>query len=366
MRRLRRSLGAKLLAAQLLVIVTGSATLAVIALALAPGLFREHVRRALGVVPADVALHLDEAFRRAFAVSLVVAVIAAAAAAGGAGWFLSRRFVRPVRELGRSAERIAQGHYAERVPVLGEDELGRLGEAFNELARSLETAEEQRRRLLSDLAHELRTPLATVDGYLEGLADGVVSPAPPTWALLRGETRRLGRLVDDLQKVARAEERQLDLRPEPTRPESIVQNAVAAAAPAFAAKDVRLEHAVEGGPAEVRIDRDRIAEVLANLLENALRHTPPGGAVTVTAASRGNEVELAVADTGEGIAAEHLPHLFERFYRADRARARRDGGSGIGLAIAQALVEAHGGRIRVQSEGPGCGARFTISLPSAA
>lgn len=362
MKRLRRSLGAKLLAAQLLVIVTGSATLAVVALALAPNLFQEHVREALGVVPDDVSRHLDEAFRSAFLAALAVAVGAAAATAGAVSWFLSRRLVRPVRELGRSAERIAQGHYDERVPVLGEDELGRLGGAFNELAGSLESAELRRRRLLSDVAHELRTPLATIDGYLEGLADGIVPTVPATWSLLRNEARRLDRLVDDLHKVSRAEERQLDLQLERTRAESIVVDAVAAAEPAFAAKGVRLEEAVEGRPPAVDIDRDRIAEVLANLLENALRHTPAGGLVTVEARPAAGSVELAVADTGEGIASEHLPHVFERFYRADASRARSAGGSGIGLAIARALVEAHGGDLRVESEGPGRGARFVLTL----
>lgn len=366
MRRLRRSLGAKLLAAQLLVVVTGTVTLGAVALVLAPGLFDEHVRKALGLVPPDVARHLGEAFWRAFALSLLVAVAAAAAAAGAVSWFLSRRLVHPVRELGLGADRIAHGHYGERVQVIGEDELARLGAAFNQLAASLESAELRRRRLLADLAHELRTPLATIDGYLEGLADGVVRAEAPTWTLLRGETRRLGRLVEDLDKVSRAEERQLDLRLKAARPEEVVDGAVAAAAAAFSAAGVRLERAVAGRLPEVRVDRDRIAEVLGNLLENALRHTPAGGLVTVSAGLRGGDVELAVEDTGEGIAAEHLPHLFERFYRADRARARRDGGSGIGLAIAHALVEAHGGRLRAESEGLGRGARFTISLPPAA
>lgn len=364
MRRPRSSLAAKLLAAQLLVVVTGSVTLGAVAVLLAPGLFDTHVREALGLVPPDVERHLDEAFWSAFSVSLLVAVAAATTTAGLASWFLSRRLVQPVRELGRSAERIAQGSYGDRVQVVGEDELARLAAAFNQLAGSLESAEQRRRRLLADLAHELRTPLATIDGYLEGLTDGVVRPEPATWTLLRGEARRLGRLVDDLQKVSRAEERQLDLRLEPARPEELVDAAVAAAAAAFAARGVRLERAVEARLPETLVDRDRIAEVLANLLGNALRHTPPGGLVTVSARGRGGTVELVVEDTGEGIPAEHLPHLFERFYRADHARARRDGGTGIGLAIARALAESHGGRIEARSDGPGRGARFTVSLPA--
>ena len=364
--RLRRSLAAKLLLAQLLVIVAGSATLALVALALAPGVFHDHVRRALGVVPDDVARHLDEAFGAAVLIALAVAIGAAFLTALAVSTFLSLRIVRPIRALAEAAERIAKGAYAARVPATGADEIAVLGGAFNEMATALESAERKRRELLTDVAHELRTPLATVEGYLEGLADGVVPPDPETWSLLQAETGRLRRLVDDLAKVSRAEERQLDLRIAPCEPSVLVTVAVHGAAQAYAAKGVALETMLDRRLPSVDVDPDRIAEVLANVLDNALRHTPTGGRVEVAAAGRGKQVELVVADTGEGIAPEHLERVFERFFRVDPARTRTAGGSGIGLAIARAIAEAHGGRVHAESEGPGLGARFVITLPATA
>jgi len=365
-RPLRRSLAGKLLLAQLLVIVAGATTLALVALAIAPGLFREHVRDALGVVPEDVARHLDEAFDDALLLALAIAIAAAAITAAAVSWFLTVRIVRPIRRLAEAAEHIAHGSYDERVPVTGSDELSVLASAFNNMAASLESAELRRRQLLSDLAHELRTPLATIEGYVEGVRDGVVPPTTETWSVLETESARIRRLVDDLQKVSRAEERQLDLHIRPLAPAAIVAEAAQAAGPAYAAKDVALETAPDDDLPPVAADGDRIGEVLANLLDNALRHTPAGGRVEVRAESRGEEVEFAVSDSGDGIAPEHLNRVFERFYRVDSGRARARGGSGIGLAIARALVEAHGGRIQAESDGPGRGSRFIVSLPVAA
>ena len=364
MRRLRRNLTAKLLAAQLLVIVAGSLTLALVALAIAPGLFHGHVRDALGVVPKDVSRHLDEAFEDAVLVSLAIAVGAAALTAAVASGFLAVRIVRPIRAMAEASQRIARGAYGSRVPVGGTDELATLAASFNDMAASLESSERRRRELLSDVAHELRTPLATIEGYVEGLRDGVVAPERPTWTLLATETARLRRLVDDLQKVSRAEERQLDLRTVEFEPSSLVEAAVAGAAPAFEAKGVRLVTTSEPHLPVVVGDADRLGEVLANLLENALRHTPAGGRVEVRAEHRGSDVELSVFDTGEGIALEHLERVFERFFRSDPARSRDTGGSGIGLTISRAIAEAHGGRLRADSDGPGHGARFVLTLPA--
>ena len=362
---IRRSLSAKLFTGQVLVIVAGSVTLGLVALSVAPRLFHRHVRDALGVVPPDVQRHLDEAFGDAVLLALVLAIGGAALTAAAVSLFLSRRIVRPISGLAASAERVAQGHYGERVPVTGADELAQLGAAFNAMATSLESAEARRRRLLNDLAHELRTPLATLEGYLEGLADGVVSPSEKTWGVMQTESHRLGRLVDDLQKVSKAEERQLDLRLARVSPAALVDAALAAALPAYAEKGVVLERSVGGKTPDVRADADRIGEVLANLLQNALRHTQPSGRVTLSAGRRVDGVVLTVTDTGEGIAPEHLERVFERFYRIDPARARAQGGSGIGLTIARAIVEAHGGRLHAESDGPGRGSRFVVSLPTA-
>ncbi len=362
-KRLRRSLAGKLLAAQLLVVLAGAATLAIVALAIAPGLFRAHVRDALGTVSDTVSGHLDQAFGDAVLIALAIAVVTAVVAAIAVSWFLSLRIVAPVRALAAAAQRVAQGAYGARVPTRGSDELAVLGAAFNEMAASLESAERRRRELVADVAHELRTPVATLEGYVEGLADGVVPADEEVWSVLRAETRRLARLVEDLSKVSRAEERQLDLRIAPAEPAALVEAATQAAAPGYAVKGVALEARVAPRLGKVAVDPDRIGEVLANLLDNALRHTPAGGRVELAASRHGGSVELAVADSGEGIALEHLERVFERFYRVDSARSRASGGSGIGLAITRAIVEAHGGRIRAESDGPGRGARFSFTIP---
>ncbi len=363
--RISSSLGAKLLLGQLLVVIAGALTLLLVALLLGPGIFRGHVREALGYVPPDVGRHLDMAFHTATLISLAVAVAASVATALSLSWVVSVRVVQPVRALAAAAQRIARGTHAARVPVRGSDELAQLADAFNEMASSLEHAEQIRRELLADVAHELRTPLATVESYVEALADGVLAADAKNWGAIRSETARLNRLVDDLQRVSRAEAHQLDMHPAPTEPGELVHNAVRAARPAYATKGVALEGDVEEDMPAIEIDRERITEVLANLLSNALRHTAPGGTVKISAGKRANRIEIAIADNGEGIAPEHIDRIFERFYRVDPARARASGGTGIGLAIVRAIVEAHGGIVEAASDGAGHGATFTVQLPIA-
>ncbi len=363
-RALRRSLTAQLLAAQLAVIVAGAATLTAVAYLVGPTLFHRHIGEALGIVPPGVSHHLDEAFAEALTLSLAFGVGAAALTAALVSWILASRIARPVRGLASAARRVSRGDYETRVHVDGADELTVLARAFNEMAGSLDSAEQRRRRLLADLAHELRTPLATIDAYLEGLADGVVQPTTDTWTLLRAQARRLGRLTDDIAKVSRAEERQLELDIHAASAQELLAAAAAAARPGYTEKDVGLELDT-ATDAAVTVDPDRFAEVLANLLENALRHTPSGGAVRLAAARAGEDVLLTVSDTGEGVEPDELERIFERFYRADPARSRDRGGSGVGLTIARALVEAHGGRISAESAGTGQGTTFRITLPAA-
>jgi signal transduction histidine kinase len=243
------------------------------------------------------------------------------------------------------------------------DELAALGRAFNQMAAALEWTERHRRALLADLAHELRTPLATLEAYVEGLADGVVAADQEAWTVLQAELDRLRRLTEDLTAVSRAEEQRLDLRPSPVDPAVLVTRAIQAAEPAFAAKGVALQAHVDRGLPTVSVDPDRLGEVLANLLGNALRHTPSGGLVEVTAVGRGDEVEVAVTDDGEGIPPELLERVFERFFRVDPARSRNSGGgSGLGLTISRAIAEAHGGRMWAESAGRGRGARLVVRL----
>lgn len=360
----RRSLTVKLLGAELAVIIAGAATLALVALLLGPTLFHRHVRDALGYVPPTVLHHLDQAFGESLALSLGVGVAAAAATAAAIGWLVSTRIVRPVQVLAGVARQVSRGDYETRVNVVGDDELTVLARAFNEMAGSLSSAEQRRRRLLSDVAHELRTPLATIDAYLEGLSDGVVQPTPDTWKLLRSESARLNRLAEDVARVSRAEEHQLDLRLAREAPQQLLESAARAAAPAFAEKGVELRVESAHGAPDVQVDRDRIGEVLANLLQNALRHTSVGGTVTLAAIPDDDAAALlTVTDTGDGLERDQLEHIFERFYRTDTARSRDRGGSGIGLTISRAIAEAHGGELWAESDGHGHGSRFVLRLP---
>ena len=365
---LRASLGAKLLLAQMLVVVAGALTLAVVAFAVAPGVFHTHVRMALGTISPQVGRHLDEGLARAMLVALGTGTGVAVATALVVSFILARRITRPVHALARAAREVATGRYTTRVPPPpGGDELTTLAGAFNQMAEALQTSEQRRQELLSDLAHELRTPLATIDGYLEGVGDGVMPADQQTLQVLQTETARLRRLVDDLGAVSRAEARQLDLQVTRCQPDQLVSAAVQAAQPAYTAKQVTLTAKLQPHLPPVMADPDRIGEVLANLLANALRHTPPGGHVEVAATSLANQhLQIIVTDTGEGIPAELLERIFERFYRADPARTHTpdNSGSGIGLTISRAIVRAHSGRITAHSQGPGHGARFTVTLPT--
>jgi two-component system sensor histidine kinase BaeS len=362
----RRGLAARLFAAQLLVIVAGSLTLAVVALAVAPGLFRRHARQAFTVLPPEATVHLQRGFDDALLLALGLAVAASLVTALAASWLLAQRLTRPIRSLAETAGRIGAGSYQARVPMpAGDDELAALATAFNQMAQALESIERRRQALLADLAHELRTPLATLEGYVEGLADGVVVADQDAWGVLQAQLVRLRRLVEDLETVSRVEERQLDLHLDPVDPGALVVRAVQVAQPAYQAKGVTLTAGVDRSLPLVSADPERLGEVLDNLLGNALRHTPKGGQVEVTATQRGNEVELSVRDTGEGIPPELLDQVFQRFFRVDPARTRNDGsGSGLGLTISRAIVQAHRGRLWAESSGLGHGARFVARLPT--
>jgi two-component system, OmpR family, sensor histidine kinase BaeS len=360
----RRRLVRRLFLGQLLVILVGAATLGVVAFLVAPPIFHDHVRRAVGPVSDVVAHHLDEALSETLLLALVIGVGAAAIAAVAFSWLLASRIARPVEELSRTADALAAGRLDERAPRPAvDDELTDLTDAFNDMAESLEHTEQTRRRLLADLAHELRTPLATLEAYHEGLADGVVEADADTVATLQHATGRLQRLVEDLSLVSRAEEGQLTFELRPLDLAELVTAAVEAASPAARERGVDVGVRVpEPGAVMVEGDRDRLGQVFANLLTNALEHTPVGGTVTLTLVTDRRGVQIEVADTGAGIATEHLPHVFERFFRADPSR-RWVAGSGIGLTISRAIVQSHDGEITAHSEGEGRGATFTVRLP---
>lgn len=376
----RASLRAKLLAAHLIVVAVGVVTVLLITELLAPPFFDIHMASMIdhaGMMGSSGMMNgtaADAALRAAYLTAVTQAVLVAGTAATLAAvlvsLFVSARIVGPVQGLVAATRRIAAGHYAERVPwtkLDREDELGQLAGSFNAMAAALETTERRRVELLGDVAHELRTPISTLEGYLEGLLDGVVEPSPETWARLHGEAGRLHRLVSDLQDLSRAESRQLALKLQAVDPAQITEIALARVRQPLADKGLELVTQIPAPLPAVRADLDRAAQALTNLLANALRYTPAPGKVTLAIGRTpaGNEVLFQVADSGIGLAAEHLPHLFERFYRVDKSRSRAAGGSGIGLTIAQAVVEAMGGRIWAESPGPGQGSTFSFTLPLA-
>lgn len=313
--------------------------------------------------------------RAAYVDSALWVVLAAGVTALAASSILvvlnSRSMISVVAQVRRVAHRIAQGDHNVRV---GPSHLGAefeaLGQAFNSMAEQLREIENTRARLLSDLAHEMRTPLATLDGYLEAISDGVESADAETLTILRQQTARLARLAADVSLVATVEEGHLSLRRAHHSITGVVNDAYQAALARYAEAGVKLIRDYAEGVDQIIVDADpdRLEQVLTNLLDNARRHTPRGGHVTVeisqTDVPYEGDVRITVRDDGEGIAPEHLPHLFERFYRADSARDRTHGGSGIGLTIVKALVTAHGGTARVTSPGVGKGAVFTITLPT--
>jgi signal transduction histidine kinase len=277
---------------------------------------------------------------------------------------VSRRALAPVEALTAAVRRMEAGDLSQRVEVTSRDEIGDLACAFNSMADGLARLEELRRQMVTDVAHELRTPLSNIRGYLEALQDGVVEPDEGVVDSIHEEAMLLNRMVDDLQELSLAEAGQLGLERRPVALADVVDRAIEAACPQAAAEDVALSVAVPQDLPLVDVDPQRIGQVLRNLFCNAMTHTPPGGEIVITARTEGRRVAVCVRDTGTGIAEEDLPHVFDRFYRADRSRSRATGGAGLGLAIVKQLVEAHGGRIEVESA-IGKGTQFTFTLPVA-
>ena len=361
----RPGIGVRLLLAQSLVLVAGAATTWIVAAVAGPPLFREHLHRAGVPAMSSEQMHAEQAYTYATAISIAVALAVSALAALVVTWYFSRRVQRSVAAVSSAAAAVADGRYDSRVspPQLGDD-FDSLARAFNQMAGRLELVETTRRRLFGDLAHEIRTPVSVLEAYLEAVEDGVKTLDRETIKMLRDQTRRLVRFSDDVAALAQAEESQASIAPTSAEPGSLIETAVSAAADRFAAKGVALTTHLKSHLPALWADPHRLGQVLGNLLDNALRHTATGGRVDITARSDESGVTITVTDDGDGILAEHLPHVFERFYRVDAARDREQGGAGIGLAIAKALVEAHNGHITASSHGPGTGTTFTVTLPA--
>jgi Signal transduction histidine kinase len=348
-----------------LVVFAGAGTMLVVVLLVAHPAFHSHLDQSKPPLSAQAQSLVDEAFAGGVLIALGVGVTVALATALVVTWLVAKRLAAPMGEAGNAAHRIADGDYQTRLrqPGLG-PEFDQLTTSFNTMARRLATTEQTRRRLLTDLAHELRTPLASIEATLEAVTDGILPADQSTMDTLIEQSQRLHRLVGDLSAVSRAEERQLNLNPVLVPLQGVVSGAVAAARPRFDAKGITLTE--DGVSAwQVLADPDRLAEALGALLENALRHTAEGGTIIVATTRHENRCRIVVSDTGEGFDPAVATRLFERFYRGDSSRTASGAGSGIGLTIARAIVKAHDGALLAHSDGHGQGATFEITLPVA-
>lgn len=361
----RETLAGRLMLGQTIVLIASILTAGLIASIVGPLIFHDHLVQSGETANSPELGHIELAFREANALVLGVALLTSLVCAMVVTWLVSRPLQRSLQELTNAARELSRGHYARRVPVVGAgSELDTFASAFNSMASRLEDVEGTRRRLLSDLAHELRTPIATLTVYHDGLFDGLTDLGPDTRDVLSAQTDRLARLAEDIDDVSRAEEGRLRLNRQPHQVADLIKPSTEALRAGYADKGVDLVVVTPNEPGlTVDVDADRIGQVLGNLLTNSLRHTPPGGRVTLTAHAEPAEVAITITDTGEGILPAHLPHVFERFYRGDTARNRERSGSGIGLTISKAIIDAHGGTITAHSDGPGHGARFEILLP---
>ena len=293
---------------------------------------------------------------------LLLGLLVAFAASVALAWFLSRRILSPVESMRLTVQRLGAGDLSQRVENVEHGELGQLASAFNAMADALQHANHVQRQMIADIAHELRTPLSNIRGYIEAVRDRVVEPDEETIATLDGEALLLSRLVDDLQELSMVEAGQLTMDRQPEDVRELITRTTEAMATIAAARSVRIETRLAGDLPLVSIDFHRIGQVLRNLLDNALAHTGSGGCITVEARPEEQRVRVSITDTGEGIDPEDLPFVFDRFYRADRSRTRATGGSGLGLTISKGFVEAHGGQLRVEST-RGVGTCFTFTLP---
>jgi len=297
--------------------------------------------------------------------TLVFVVLGAMAFALVLGVGLTRAITHPLRELTTATRAIANGQFERRVTVHTQDELGELAEAFNQMSDQLARSRDLRRQMTADIAHDLRTPLSIILGHMEALRDGVLPPDVETFSLLHDEALRLNRLVEDLRTLSLAEAGELPLNRRPTSPHDLLTRAIAVQTPRALQHQITVQ--LEAAPTLplLNLDADRMARVLNNLLDNALQHTPAGGVITCGIRASAATMTFSIHNPGAGIAPEDLPHIFERFYRADKSRTRsaEAGGSGLGLAIAKSIVEAHGGRIWADSQ-PNAGATFWVEVPN--
>lgn len=351
-----RGLGARIAAAAALTAAIGVGIVTLGVLVVGASTFQELMMKLGSTAEAAHAM-----FDQSVTLVLVVAALGATATAIGVAMILGRWLARPLGELGAAARGIAAGEYARRVEPRGPDEIAQLADAFNDMAASLDEGRRLRDELIGNAAHELRTPLTNLKGYLEGLRDGVVVAEPAAYDSLLEEVDRLVRLAASLETLAGLDAAPAAPPPAPIDLIPVVRGAIDLVRPAAEQGSLVLDIALPER-LEARISPDGVAQVVGNLLQNAIRYTPAPGAIGVTARAEGPVVRIEVTNTGPGIPGDDLPHVFERLYRVDKSRDRRTGGAGIGLAIVEQLVTQAGGRVGADSR-PGL-TRFWFTLPA--
>lgn len=369
---IRRHLGYKFFISYFVVILIGIIVLLTATEFTMPGAFDRHMAEMIEVMgPSASNLENDlyNNFNKAVNESLIFSAAAAFISAVIVSLFVSKQVVAPIRRIMVASQHIADGHYSERVQIPGSldieemDELAQLSLSFNQMTLELEKAENLRKQLIGDIAHELRTPLATIKGSMEGLMDGVLPAGQDTYHQVYQEAERLQRLVDDLQDLNRVESGAIQLNLEKYPVKELVEITQRRLLRQFDEKGVSLILDIPDDLPKVSVDADRIGQVFINLIGNSLQYTPTGGVVTVMAEEKKNQILVTISDTGIGISSENLSYIFTRFYRVDKSRSRAGGGSGIGLTIAKHLVESHGGKIWAESPGLGKGSTISVLLP---
>ncbi len=354
----------QLLVGQAVLIGIAGATLIGTALIIAPSIFEKHMREA-GIDTSAAKMHITEAFAGSFSLALVIAMLTSFIVAGIMAWYLMRRIAEPVENLAMFAESLASGDSTPNVTIGGSTpEIDRLSTALTGMSSELSKIQNDQARMLRDLAHELRTPIATIGALIDGIEDGVVKGDAHSWNTVRDQLQRLNRLSRDVRDVSHSYDQTLSNLKIPVGPNEIGQSAIAAWVARFEKKGVFLEFKKSGEIPLINADPLRIGQVLSNLLENALRHTPKQGKVQLAIESVTGGVSFAVRDNGEGISANQLPHIFDRLYRGDNARHSGDSGSGLGLTIARSIAESHSGALTAASKGRGRGSTFTLTIPA--
>ena len=361
--RRNKGLMFQMLIGQGALIVVNGVILVVAALALTPSIFSGHLTDA-GVTSASARAHVTDAYIASFKVSLVSAAVISVIISGVLAWYFVLRIVRPIDEVTTFAQSLASGDVNAISPLNNSiSELDKLTSALAEMSVDLTKSREELARMLSDLAHELRTPISTVLAIVDGIEDEIVTPDAHTWQTIRDQLERVNRLSRDVREITQNSGKILTKLTTEINPKFIASSAFAAWSPRMISKGITFELDIEPDLLQLHIDPQRVGQILSNLLENALRYTPAAGSVKLSARRSGDSILFTVNDSGEGIGHHQLPLIFDRLYRGDAARHSGDTGSGLGLTIARSIAESHGGTLTAASAGRDLGSTFILALP---